>query len=322
MARYKGHDYAQWSHDNFNWNLTPRLEHVDVNNSFDAFPAQRDLDEERASGMAAVFLPSCADGVRIALLPDGRTFIVDGQHRIRAAQIAGWPALRALVYEIPNYEQACAMFHNVNGDGVVKTTPQAALNAAYESKRPREQHIWDILRDFNLSVVADDDSTLIQSATIIERIYDVDAGGLLALTIEVITDCWGFDYYKLSGKRNRIPVLSDAVLEGMALFLTHHPLVTERPFMLRELKRDLGKRDLADLMEKSHSSWIETDHKPKLAYHVEREIVATFNHKRNAGGNRLPDRTARDLMKLGDLGKFGKMRHALAIDEDEGQEGA
>lgn len=317
MARYRGHEYAKWSTETFDWTrLTPRLEHVDVNTSLDAFPAQRDLDEERAAGMAAVFLPACADGIRIADLHDGRRFVVDGQHRLRAAQLAGWPKLWALVYTIPSYELACAMFHNVNGDGVVKTTPKAALNAAHESKRPREIHMWDILASFGLSVVPDEDMRLVQAAQVVERIYDMDEGAHLALILDVITQCWGFDYYTLRGRRNRIPVLSDAVMEGMALFLAHHQQVADSPHLLRELKRALSKRDLADLMEKATSSWAEMDHKPKLAFHVEREIVNTFNHKRNAEGNRLPDRTARELMRLGDIGKF--YRVADAAREQEG----
>lgn len=319
MAKYKGYDYAEWSNEAFNWNnLTPRLEYVDVNTLFDIFPAQRDLDEERAAGMAAVFLSACADGIRIANLPDGRRFIVDGQHRKRAAQLAGQTGLWALVYDIPSYEQAAAMFRNVNGDGVVKTTPQAALNAANESKRPREQHMWDILGDFDLTLDSkDEDKTLIQAAQIVGRIYDTDDGDLLGLTIEVITDSWGRDYYKLDGRRNRIPVLSDPILEGVALFLAHHPQVAERPFLLRELKRNLGKVDLGNLMENAFSSWVETDHKPKLAFHVERQVLSAFNHNRSTSGNRLPDRTARDFLKLGDL---GKMRHVVTPDED--QEGA
>lgn len=315
MATYKGRDYAEWARDTFDWtNITPRLELIDVNTLFAAAPFQRDLDEERAAGMAHVLLPPCADGVKIGVLPDGRRFKVDGQHRLRAAQLAGQPTLWALVYDFPTYAQMAAMFHICDGDGVVKTTPKAALNAAKESGRPREEHIFAILADFGLSFKPTEDAKTVEAARIMGSIYDVDGGDLLALTLEVVTECWGTDYYKLEGRRNRIPVVNDVVLEGTALFLAHHAQMAQSPFLLRELKRSLGKRDLGDLVSKATDAWVGTDHKPKLAFHVEREMVATFNHGRSSTGNRLPDRTARDFMKLGFL---RSLHRAPTPNEDE-----
>jgi hypothetical protein len=80
--------------------------------------AQRILNERRAQRLADRFLPEAAGAVVVSRRGDGSLYLVDGQHRVRGALLAGVPTLPAEVHHDLSRRDEATLFLLKNREGV------------------------------------------------------------------------------------------------------------------------------------------------------------------------------------------------------------
>ncbi len=300
MSKYRELDYAKSVAARFDWNIAPELARLDITgfDNGERMEVQRDLDSELSAGMGEAFLPAVAAAVIVAQVPDGRQFVVDGQHRIKAACIAGHTWVWALVFHMP-LQQAEALFILKNGSAtrlarhidILAGKEINGYNPVVNLGRILAAHECFIDRGRSRKDGG------VYASVILQNIYDVDSGALLDRVLEVITESWGHSPKALRAE----------VLEGTALFLGHYGTELQAG-QLRDLKATLKAQKggierilaAADIATKEQAS-------VKRAVHVEYEILNTYNKKRTA--RRLTDRTSRQLAQLPGLSHLQLVAH-------------
>lgn len=102
------------------------------------FPGQRRVDQSRVQNRLLWLTNgrwSHAFSITLARLPDGRLWLVDGQHRLHAIVLHGQPVkVRIIVHDVESEEEARALFAGFDRSDSVRTDIQM-LNAAQLSER-------------------------------------------------------------------------------------------------------------------------------------------------------------------------------------------
>lgn len=102
------------------------------------FPGQRPVDRSRVQNRLLWLTTgrwSHAFSITLARLPDGRLWLVDGQHRLHAIVLHGEPVkVRIIVHDVQSEDEARALFAGFDRSDSVRTDIQM-LNAAQLSAR-------------------------------------------------------------------------------------------------------------------------------------------------------------------------------------------
>lgn len=160
----------------------------------------------------------------------GGLFIVNGQHRAKAAQKLGHEKIWARVINLRKHPDP----GSVEASFRLKTNkrlgdrPLERFKAQLRANDPESKKIVEILKRFNSEINLQANSeTGINCVATIEQIYRVDEGALLTDTGELIRDC--FEYF--GGQ-----YAHSAFIKGVAWFVDKHAEETDRTRLISKIK--------------------------------------------------------------------------------------
>lgn len=159
---------------------------------------QRDLDEGRAQKIAEKFTLPAFGVATVSKRADGGLYIIDAQHRSRAAILADVREVPTVVYTGLTPEQEASLFLILNDSKAVSAVSKfkASVYAGHEP----ETHVDKIIRGRGWKVDSGNyDGTISAPATLM-KVYAgagetsaKDGAKLLGVTLNIITNAWGYD---------------------------------------------------------------------------------------------------------------------------------
>lgn len=161
--------------------------------------AQRALNESWANELADNFNPDLMGFPHVSHR-DGWYYIVDGQHRVRAAHIFLGDTSQQVqchIYENLTNEQEAWLFLELNN-----TKKQSAMNrykvalAGPAQKYPDEHDVERICRSLDLRIGMDKSCEEISCITAILGVYGKHGAASFSFAMRVIRDSYGYDGFK------------------------------------------------------------------------------------------------------------------------------
>lgn len=198
---------------------------------------QRAADEGRIRSIAENFRPD-AFGVPTVSRRDNRaTIVLDGQHRIKAAQLAGLGAqpFEMLVYEGLTIEQEAEMFRLLNNTRPL--TPIDRFRIALVEKDPESVAINDIVEHNGYTTVPGLTGSC-TAVTTLRAIYRRDAGDTLNRTLRVCTSTW--DTHKQATHQ--------AVLNALSMMLFRYGSTVDLARLSKKLREHRDGSTPTDLL--------------------------------------------------------------------------
>lgn len=176
--------------------------------------AQRPLDEKFAQSIADNFDPD-KFGTLSVTLPNGRGVyhIIDGQHRVRAVEIALGPNQKVpcQVFDAHDPARAAELFDEINSH---RRAPRVLdfFKVRVTAKEADHLAVVKILRDNGYIVGSRNEEKAIWSVSALLGIYRSYGGNVLDATLKILQATWGMD------KNARVSPL----LRGFAMFMAEH----------------------------------------------------------------------------------------------------
>lgn len=182
-------DFTNLPRPNFDW-IDPRDFHQ---------PAyQRPLDEGRAAKIAGKFTLPAFGVATVSKRHDGKHYLIDAQHRSRAAILADVREVPTMIYTGLTPEQEAALFLTLNDVKAVSAVSKfkASVFAGHEP----ETHVDKIIRGRGWKVDTGNLDGTISAPVTLMKVYAGageaparDGAKLLGVTLNVITQAWGYD---------------------------------------------------------------------------------------------------------------------------------
>lgn len=145
---------------------------------------QRTLNDKRVLRMAAKFDPILVGNLEVAY--DGTDYwVIDGQHRLAAMQLAGITAVDARVHEHLTLAQEADLFARLNTERKA-VTPNDLFKAELVAGIPRAVEIEQTLRTYELSV-GHHSRTSVQAVAVL---FALQKTGVLDSVLRLVTEVW------------------------------------------------------------------------------------------------------------------------------------
>lgn len=201
---------------------------------------QRGLSQPRISAMARNWDPLLADEIKVSMRKDGSLWLIDGQHRMNAAMLAGVEELFAMVMTGLSPEQEADLF--VRGTKQRKGFNsleewRAALSAGYADIVEINTLVESIGGRVNTSP---NGAKGINAPSALSDVYRLGGTELLGWTLTVIRDAWG----SLDG-----PNVSAFIVKGLGLFLGMYADLVDTGRLTEQMRRagvtELGRKSNA-----------------------------------------------------------------------------
>lgn len=235
----------------------------------------------------------------------GGLFIVNGQHRTAAARKLQLPKIWARVIDLSETKDPAALEAELRLKTNVRMAdrPLERFKAQLRAGDERSKRIVEILGRFDTEInetpVAD---MGINAVTVVETIYDVDDGGLLVETLEVLRDA----YKVVQGKH-----ASGALMKAAAWFIYKHAEEADRKrFIPRTSEAGiaaLGRRARTIQSTMGGTLWLNY-YRTLVDFYNERlteKSKLKWNTTGSAGFQVRRGYAAKDLTKVGVKGRGG-----------------
>lgn len=195
--------------------------------------AQRKLDPKHVASIAADFDPALMGTITVAETKRGRRWIVDGQHRAKAALEFiggdGTQQVKCNVIEVDDDAEAARLFLGLNRHKTVLTLDKFMVRVT--AKDPVALGIVGILARFELHIDRTRGSGVVQAVDALESVFSRQRGALLLeRTIRILHNAWGADPDAYSGQ----------ILRGLALLLHKFGTAVEDDELIRKLAKSGG----------------------------------------------------------------------------------
>jgi len=190
---------------------------------------QRDLRAHRVNEIAEGWDTAAAGTIIVSQRSNGKFWLVDGQHRVAAAQLAGEKELPAIIYEdlAPKAEANLRLHLNHR----LQERPLERFKARLKAGDETAMDIRDLLEKHGTAIntTYDYDEGLNTVASI-ETVYMQDDGALLGQVLDILKKVYG----KITPE-----IATSNSIKGVAWFLRAHPEadVDRLVEMLRRLSR-------------------------------------------------------------------------------------
>lgn len=158
--------------------------------------AQRGLNDAWANTLADEFNPDLMGFIHVSHR-DGWYYIVDGQHRVRAAIIFLGDTSQQVqchVYEGLTCEQEASLFLELNN--TKKQGPMSRYKVALTAGKPDELDVERICRSLDLRIGLDKSCEEIGCVTAILATYRKHGPASFSFAMRVIRDSYGYDGFK------------------------------------------------------------------------------------------------------------------------------
>lgn len=168
-----------------------RLDQMKVNPQ-----AQRALNESWANDLADDFNPDLMGFIHVSHR-DGWYYIIDGQHRVRAAIIFlgdSSQQVQCHIYEGLTNEQEAQLFLELNN--TKKQDTMGKYKVALTAGKPDECDVERICRSLDLRIGRDKTCEEIGCVTALLRVYRKHGPASFAFGMRVIRDSYGYDGFK------------------------------------------------------------------------------------------------------------------------------
>lgn len=176
---------------------------------------------------------------------DGGLWIVNGQHRAKAAQKLGMEKIWARVIDLRKQPDPAAIEagFRLRTNKRLGDRPLERFKAQLRAQDEESIAIEKVLKRFDAEInVQPSPDTGINCVSTIESLYRLDNGGLLGETLEVFRDTWGY----VGGKNAKADVL-----KGVCWFIEKHADESDRGRLVTKLK-SLGLASL-EARARNHS---------------------------------------------------------------------
>lgn len=199
--------------------------YIDGNTLFEVVPTSkmfvakygRPLMVAKVQGMTRQFDRNALGTVYLSLRSDGEYAILDGQHRIAAANLKGVHELPARVFIDLSYEEEAALY--VKFATVNPQTPMDKFKARLEAKEPIAMDIVEVLDSVGgLRVGLGQTDHTIQAVTVIEGLYKKAGRGHLRHVLTTIYRTW----------QGTPRAYTHPILNGISSFLLRYESLTEK----------------------------------------------------------------------------------------------
>lgn len=158
--------------------------------------AQRTLNEAWANMLADQFNPDLMGFIHVSHR-DGWYYVIDGQHRVRAALIFlgdSSQQIQCHVYEGLTNEQEASLFLELNN--TKSQGPMSRYKVSLTAGKPDELDVERICRSLDLRIGMDKSCEEIGCITAILTTYRKHGPGSFSFAMRVIRDSYGYDGFK------------------------------------------------------------------------------------------------------------------------------
>lgn len=250
--------------------------------------AQRDFNEAQAAQYAANFKPE-AFGFPVVNVRQGVAWIVDGQHRSKAAELVGYSnvpsndGVLCETYDNLSESQEAELF--LSRDTRRKIHPLDKFRIGVTANRPDELDIQGVVHSLGLHVASNysgvGQSGGIGSVAVLHRLYHKGGRNLLGPTLGVVKDSYGS------------PGLRGPVIEGAGLLMHRFGHIVDQDRLITRLSQMMG--GVTGLLGKAQTVRLQTG--SAKSHCVASVMASTYNSygpkkDGNASGNfpgRLPN---------------------------------
>lgn len=199
---------------------------------------QPPISHTRAKKIAAKFDPNLLQAITVNFR-DGVGYIIDGQHRVRAAQLWNAESIPAWVYHGMTQAEEAAMFQKLNTDRRAGLRSTALFQAMFTAGDEETVGIQNVLDEFGLYVGSTQHLNSISSVGSLLFVWR-SAGGEVALrkTLALLGEAWPGDPL-----RYNTPAIS-----AVALFLMKNPAATTTR-LIAALQKTTPRRFFSDVRD-------------------------------------------------------------------------
>lgn len=173
---------------------------------------QREVSMDLVQRIAEKWDPVSAGPIVVSRRTDGNLYVVNGQHRYAAAQLAGETEMVAQVIEGLDRDTEAEL--RLRGNTRRSDRSLERFRAQVVAGYPESLAIVELLGEFDTHInKTPSEHEGINSVAVVEWIYRVDKGVLLVRVLETVKDA----YSRAHGR-----AASGALLKGIAWFLLQH----------------------------------------------------------------------------------------------------
>lgn len=161
---------------------------------------------------------------------EGGLWIVNGQHRAKAAQKKGMEKIWARVIDLRKEADPAAIEarFRLKTNRKLSDRPLERFKAQLRANDEESLAIVKIFARFKSEInIVPAPDTGVNCVSTIEALYRMDGGGLLTETLEVVNDTWGF----VGGKNSKADLL-----KGICWFIEKHADESDRDRLVSKLK--------------------------------------------------------------------------------------
>lgn len=162
--------------------------------------AQRDLNDQRAKAMAEEFDPDKL-GMPVVNIRDGVAWVIDGQHRIKMLEYAGWgdQSIQCETYHDLTDAQMAEMF--LGRDARVATNPVDRYRIGLTAGRKENTDIQRVADALGLVITArgGNDARMIRAIQSVIEVYRLGGNKLLLRTLAMLRDSFPGDPMAFKG---------------------------------------------------------------------------------------------------------------------------
>lgn len=189
---------------------------------------QRNLRQRRVNKIAEDFDPAALGTVVLAERSNGELVVIDGQHRIAAARLAGQEdtPVHAEVHTGLSPQEEAALFRRKNN--TEKVGPVDRHRVAVTEGNPLNLAIESVAHAYGFRVsqgTSKDSFAAVAGATRIVATGGERGAELLRDTFEVVTKAWPHDRLAVDGR----------IIEGVAYFLHRHGPLVDKAGLIHKL---------------------------------------------------------------------------------------
>lgn len=222
-----------------------QIEHLNFDQHY-----QRGLNLTAAEDLARDWEDEVADPPVVSQRKDGSLWVVSGQHRVWAAKLLRRD--KVLCRIVRDKTVATEARLRVKANKALSESSLDKFKARLAAREPKIVDIAKICREFDTQVNEVPNAYAgINSPSSLERIYELDRGGLLTRTFQVIQDAWG----AVGGKET-----NNNTVQGIAWFIGTHDGNYDRDRLLDKLQKfgaeAITRRGLAHKAILGGSSWL------------------------------------------------------------------